>query len=389
MLRSVLSRSLFVLGILVLGVCMLPRPAAGCPFCSMQGETLVNSVQQASLVLYGTFTNAKPSLGDDTNGGTTDLQIEAVIKKHEILGDAKVITLPRYIPSDKNSKQKFLVFCDVFKGKIDPYRGIPVQADCDMVKYLTESLEIQGKPIGQRLQHYFKYLDNKESEISVDAFREFALADYKDYREMAKSLPADKIAKWLEDPNTPQNHFGLYASMLGHCGKPEHAALLRRMLDDPQKRLSDGIDGMLAGYTMLKPHEGWAYVCDILKNPTKDFQIRYSALRAARFFWDSRPDLMDKKDLVEGVKFLLDQNDIADLAIEDLRRWKRWDLLDQILPLHSKKSHDAAIIRRSILKFALSCPDAKATEFVEQARKRDPEMVRDVEELLKLETPKG
>jgi hypothetical protein len=363
----------------------LPLPA--CPFCSMQGQTLIGDVNQASMVLYGTFTNSRLD-GGELGQGSTDLKIEAVIKSHEILGDRKEITLPRYVPSDKNSKTKFLVFCDVFKGKIDPYRGVPVQADSDMVAYLKGALAVKDKPIGERLRFYFDFLDNKEVEISNDAYKEFGNADYKDYRDMAKGLPADKIARWLEDPNTAAFRFGLYASMLGHCGTPEHAALLRKMLEDPQKRVSTGVDGVLAGYTMLQPKEGWAFIRGLLKDPSKEFMLRYAALRAVRFFWDSRPDVVDKKELSEGVCLLLPQSDIADLAIEDLRKWGRWDMCGQILDLADKKSHDVPIIRRATLRYALSCPDPKAAAFVEQWRKRDGEMVKDTEELLKLETGK-
>ncbi len=41
------------------------------------------------------------------------------------------------------------------------------------------------------------------------------------------------------------------------------------------------------------------------------------AWRAARFLHDFRPDLVDKKELAEGVAQLLSQKDIADLAAED------------------------------------------------------------------------
>jgi hypothetical protein len=361
--------------------------AVCCPFCSMQGQTLIGDVNQASMVLYGSFTNAKLEAGGDGSQGTTDLQIDAVIKKHQILGDKKVITLPRYIPrTDK--KTKFLVFCDVFQGKIDPYRGVPVQADSDMVKYLEGALAVKDKNVGARLRFYFDYLDNKEIEIATDAYKEFANADYKDYRDMSKNLPAEKIIKWLQDPDTPAYRYGLYASMLGHCGTEKHAEVIRKMLDDPQKRASSGVDGLLAGYTMLRSKEGWAYVQGILKDPTKEFMLRYAALRAARFFWDSRPDVVDKKKLEEGVSALLDQSDIADLAIEDLRKWGCWDICDRVLGLQGKKSHDIPIIRRAILRYALSCPKNQASAFVDEWRKRDPEMVKDTEELLKLETGK-
>ncbi len=358
-------------------------PAASCPFCSMQGQTLVQDVGQASMVLYGAFTNAKL---DATGDGTTDLVIEAVIKSHEILGGKKVITLPRYIPEEKDKKVKFLVFCDVFKGKIDPYRGVPVAADSDIVQYLQGAQKLKDRPIGERLRFSFDYLDDKEPEVSNDAYKEFGNADYKDYREMAKHLPADKIARWLDDPSTPAFRYGLYASMLGHCGTDKHADLLHKMLEDPQKRASSGMDGILAGYVMLKPKEGWAYTRALLTDPSKEFMVRYAALRTVRFFWDSRPDVLDKKELAAGVKALLKQSDIADLAIEDLRKWNQWDACAEVLHLQDLKSHDIPIIRRAILRFALACPDAKAKQFVDAARKRDPETVKDAEEMLKLES---
>src|SRR5438132_3208552 len=270
--------------VLALGIAVLAwtTPAPGCPFCSMQGQTLIGDVNQASMVLFGTFTNAKLDAGGDFGQGSTDLVVEAVIKSHEILGDKKILTLPRYVPTDKNGN-KFLVFCDVFKGKIDPYRGVPVPADSDMVKYIQGALDAKDKNVGPRLRYYFDYLDNKDPEISNDAYKECGNADYKDYHDMAKDLPGDKIAKWLDDPNTAAFRYGLYASMLGHCGTEKHAELLRKMLDDPQKRVSTGVDGILAGYTMLKPREGWAYVQSILKDPSKEFMLRYAALRAVRF----------------------------------------------------------------------------------------------------------
>jgi hypothetical protein len=202
---------------------------------------------------------------------------------------------------------------------------------------------------------------------------------------MAKHLPAATLAKWLEDPNTPTYRYGLYASMLGHCGNDQHAQLLRKMLDDAQKQKYSGVDGILAGYTILRPREGWEYCLSMLKDPAHDFMIRYAALRAIRFFWDFRPDLVEQKDLVAGVAMLLDQTDICDLAIEDLRKWKRWELAERVLSLYDKKSHDIPIVRRGILKYALSAPLPSTTAFINAQRMKNAEEVRDVEELLNLE----
>src|SRR5262249_36731326 len=121
-------RRLLAVCIPLLAWMCLAGPASACPFCSMQGQTLTGEVNQASMVLYGTLTNAKP--GSNDIEGTTDLVIETVIKADKsadkILGNNKKITLPRYVPTDPKSKAKFLIFCDVFQGKIDPYRGITV-----------------------------------------------------------------------------------------------------------------------------------------------------------------------------------------------------------------------------------------------------------------------
>lgn len=385
MAAILLRRSLFGLLAIVAGLVWLTS-AEACPFCTMQGQTLTGDVNQASMVLFGTIKSAKIDAKGELGSGTTEFEIEAIVKKHEIIGDKKNITLPRYVPPDK---YKFLIFCDVFKGKIDPYRGVAVKANSDIVKYLQGALEVKDKDVGARLKHFFQYLDNADIEVSNDAYKEFGNADYKDYRDMAKTLPADKIAGWLEDPNTPAFRYGLYASMLGHCGTEKHAALLRKMLDDPKKRGSSGVDGILAGYVMLQPKEGWAYLSGILKDKSKDFMLRYAALRGARFFWDSRPDVISKKQVVDAVMQLLDQEDIADLAIEDLRKWNQLEATDKILGLASKKSHDIPIIRRAILRFALSGQDKNkaAADYVEKMRKKDADSVKDAEELLKLETP--
>lgn len=385
MRRSALALAFLLISICGSGSSTALAAATECPFCSMQGQTLVGDVGQASMVLYGTFTNAVIGAGE--NGGTTDLVIEAVIKNHEILGDKKKITLPRYIPpAEKGAKVKFLVFCDVFKGAIDPYRGVPVAADSDMVKYLQGALASKDKRIGDRLRFYFDYLDNKEPEISNDAYKEFGNADYKDYQEMAKHLPAAKIVKWLEDPETPAFRYGLYASMLGHCGTAKDALVLRKMLDDPSKRTGSGVDGVLAGYVMLSPKDGTELLRTIMKDTQSDFMYRYAALRAARFIWDARPDLASKGKLAASVEQLLPQADIADLAIEDLRKWAQWDAADQVFALKGIKSHDVPIIKRSILRYALSCPGPKAATVVAEWRKADPETVKDMEELLKLES---
>jgi hypothetical protein len=366
-----------------------PAFARACPFCQgADGKTLTAEAGEASLILYGKLSNARLD-PKDAYAGQTDLEIEVVVKSHEILAGRKVITLPRYLPPDKD--YKFLVFCDVYKGQLDPYRGEPVKADSRIASYLKGALAVKDKDAPTRLKYFFDYLEDKEAVISSDAFKEFGVADYKDYRTVAEKLPADTIARWLADPNISVTRLGLYASMLGHCGKPEHAKQLRTFLDSPQWRVASGTDGVMAGYVLLQPKEGWKYITDVMRDAKLDFNVRYSALRAARFFHDYRPDVVPNADLTDGVVVLLDQKDIADLAIEDLRKWNCWSVADRVLELYGRESHDASIIRRSILRYALSCPPSagsKVNDFLTARRKDSGKLLDEVQELLNLEAPR-
>jgi hypothetical protein len=362
----------------------LAASAAACPFCTAEsGPTLVGDFNQAAMVLVGSFANARRDAKDGgLDGGTTDFLIDEVLKKHEIIEGKKKIILPKYMPQAKN---KFLIFCDVYKGTIDPYRGVEIQAGSDLVKYLKGAMALKDHPLAERLRYAFDYLNSAEIDVALDAYREFQRTDYKDYKDMARNLPPATLAKWLRDPKTPPYRYGLYASLLGLCGRAEDGKLLREMLQDPQKRMGSGLDGMMVGYVTIDPKEGAASLKSILKDARQEFLMRYAALRSVRFLWDQRPDLVPKAELIQDVKLLLDQPDMADFAVEDLRKWERWEMTDCVLDLFNKETHNVPVVRRAILRFALRSPAPRAKTFVDEQRRRDAEWVGDTEELLRLE----
>ena len=383
--RAILAGALATAAALIAPV----SKADSCPFCNgADGKTLTTVASESSLVLFGKLSNARVD-PKDAYAGQTDLEIETVVKSHEILAGRKVITLPRYLPPQQDFK--FLVFCDLYKGQLDPYRGEPAKSDSNIASYLKGALAIKDKDAVTRLKYFFNYLEDKDPTVSDDAYKEFGFADYKNYRAVAEKLPPETIARWLKDPNTSVARFGLYASMLGHCGKAEHALMLRKILDDPQHRLTAGLDGVMAGYILLQPKDAWAYISALMRDEKLDFGVRYAALRSARFVHDFRPDLVSKTDLTSAVITLLAQKDIADLAIEDLRKWGQWDVANKILPLFGRDSHSASIIRRAILRYALSCPPTEnpaVGTFLADRRKDSAKLLDEVQELLNLESPK-
>lgn len=370
-----------------------PAPACACPFCSPNATTtFVAEVAQADLILYGTLSNAQRDPDDPTgfNKGTTDLTIETVIRSHDIIKGKKKITIPKYLPQD-GKEYKYLIYFNVVNGQLDPYRGEAFSPDSKLPEYLKGAIEIRQKDSATRLRYFFDYLESPDIMISGDAYGEFAIADYKEIKDVAPKLPAEVLIKWLKDPNTRGSRFGLYGLMLGHCGKASDAKAVRALLDDKDRSYSSGLDGVVTGYIMLNPKEGLDYLIDMIKDPNKDFPIKYAALKTARFFWELRDDVLAKAQVLEAMKLLIDNPTIADMPIEDLRKWKVWEFTPLILGYAKKETHNTTkIINRSILKFAIAAASAdakntEAVEFVKAARTRDAKQVEFLEELLKEE----
>jgi hypothetical protein len=353
-----------------------------CPFCDPKdkGPTVTADYSQAATVVLGHVENGPVQ---DANGVYyTEVTIDEVIKPNNFLKDKKTFKLRRAI---EKGPSQILFFCDINSNKLDSYRHLSVVPKGDMVKYLQGSLANKDKPIADRLRYAFDYLDNADPEVSKDAFREFAIADYKDYMTMAKDLPADRIAGWLRDARTQPMRYGLYSSLLGHCGTAEHAKVLRKKIEDNIKEKGLNLDGLLAGYVMLQPKEGWAFAGDLLRDGKEDYQVRYSVVRTATFLREQRPDLVPEKELASTVALVLQSPDLADHGIEFLRKAKAWDMTGRVLDLYGKKDYDNDFMKRSILSFALSCPEERAAAFVKDMRSRNADFVNVTAELLKRE----
>ncbi|HUR55156.1 MAG TPA: hypothetical protein VMZ71_13565 [Gemmataceae bacterium] len=375
---------------LVLAFPPLSAPAAACPFCPTAGQTLSGEVASADFILFGKLVNPKQDTTDPTalNKGTTEMEVELVIKSHDMIKGKKTVTLPRFVPPD-GKDQKYLIFFNVFNGQIDPYRGEPVSADSKLPDYLKGAIEVKSKDTQTRMKFFFDFLESSDLVISTDAFSEFGVADYKDVRPLAEKLDPAVIMKWLKDPNTRASRFGLYGLLIGHCGKASDAKAIRELLNDSTRAYSSGLDGVMAGYIMLDQKAGWEYLTALVKDAKQEFPVRYAALKTVRFFWEYRPDVIPNKQVLEAMHALMEQPDLADLPMEDLRKWKCWDQTPKVLAYAEKESHNTIpIVARAMLKFALNAAkedpkNAAAVEFVRQQREKNPKKVEFLEDLLK------
>jgi hypothetical protein len=365
--------------------------ASACPFCPSAEQTLLVESGQAHFVVYGTLSNAVRD-PNEIGRGTTDLNIEAVVKDHEFLKGKKTITLPRYVPPDPKNKIKHLIFFELYQGKIDPYRGIQVDTESKVAEYLKGLYDLKEKPVADRLAYCFKYFDATDWIVSGDAFNEFSSADYKDVRAAAAKMDPVKLMGMLKEPGTSTVRYGLIGMLLGHCGKPEQVEPLISLIDDPKTRSITGLDGLLAGLVMLDRNKGLKYVADIIANPKEEFLVRYAALRTIRFFWEYRTDVLSKEKSIQTIEPLVGQNDIADLVIDDLRKWERWEFVGTLVDLFDKPTHNSSIVQRSIIKFALCAPvgNAKATQFIAKLEKDadQADRLKDLRDLIELEKPR-
>jgi hypothetical protein len=343
--------------------------------------TLATEAGQAKLVLFGTTRNA------NEKAETTDFEIEAVLKDHKARKGRRQITLERYVPPTvAGTRVKYLIFFDVHKGKPDAYRGVAVRPNSQVLGYLTTALAVRNEPRNKQGRFFFDHLECADQDVALDAFHELADRGPRELKELAASLPPNRIVRWLRGPRKPPYLLGLYASLLGNCGNKEDGAVLRGLLEDRAVRSEISAQHLFAAYALLDRENGWKYLADALKDGKQPFLVRFAALRAARFLYEDREGAVGKAKIVGALLPLLPQEDIADLAIEDLRKWKRWDTADLILAVRKTRAYKLPVVRRALLRYCLACQSsAAAAAFVVEQRRLDPDTVKDAEELLQIE----
>ncbi len=346
-------------------------PALGPP------PTMRQEAAEAKFILYGKLSD--PVITKD-GGGQTTFHVELVVKPGPDYKGEKVLVIPRAVEATT-----YLIYFDVFKGTIDPYRGFKLQSDAG-AKYLKDALALDPTKPGAAVDYFHRHLESPDPVVSEDAYRELHAMKYAELRGPASRLPADAITTRLAKQDRKPWHCALDGLLLGHCGKDHHAEVLSKLIATARKEeTSSGLEGLLVGCTLLRPHEGLALIRDVIGRD-KSFTMRLEALRALRFFVANRPDVVPRTAVVPAMALMLEQQDIADMVVDDLRSLGEVTVMEQVLSLEGRKDFDIPIMHRAVLRYALTFPkNARAKEHVDKARARDPDLVESVEEMLKLE----
>lgn len=360
--------------------------AKACSLCGASLRQAPTFRQEAALdtarvIIVGTAEN--PQLNGTT--GTTDLRINEVLRSDPALEGKKVIRVKRYLRvSDPKNPPRFLVFCDVFKGEFDPFRGDPLK-NADSAEYARKLMKLDPKDVTGNLQFFFRYLENSDPVIARDAFLEFAKVSDAEIARVAGKLDPVKLRGWLNAERTPAERLSVYALLLGACGTEADARFLHSLLEKSSDRTINAYDGILGGYIHLKPREGWDLAYELLRDGRKSLPIRLAVARTVSFFHGARPK-ESRENVLKCLDAMISQGELADIAVEDMRRWEIRDRTRDILGLYGKKGYDAPLMQRAIIRYALSCKnDASASAFLDERRRAEPDVVKEVEESLQFE----
>lgn len=368
----------------VLAVVFSAEVASACSFCGdgfARRQPLRGHFADAKLVLAGKLKSPRP--GADGLGGTTEFHVTDVLKSDPALGSTRVLTIPRYLPVIGNTPPDYVFFCDVVDGKIEPIHG--TDGGPAVVEYIRQAAKIGPTAADRGLGFFFRHLDSPDPTVSADAFVEFARAADADIVKAAPALDRAKLRAWIADPKVPDERVGVYAMLLGLCGKPEDGAWLAGQLavEPRPERYATGLGGLLAGLILLDPARGWERTVGVLTAADRPFSEKLAAIGALRYMQATRPQ-ESRERLLGCYRALIENGDLADLAIDDLRRWGWWDLSAVVFAQYGKPTHAAPAVRRGIVRYALGCPGEEAKAFLAGVRRTDAKLVQQVEESVRL-----
>ncbi|QDU64729.1 hypothetical protein Pan216_56210 [Planctomycetes bacterium Pan216] len=371
--------------LLVLTLVLVANRATACPFCEQLGQTLSETIADADFAAIGQLSDARqhPNASAGQPTATTRLRLDHTLKAHPVATGKDELLLSRYVARAAREPFEAVVLAEVIDDQVEPHRVMPAEERV-YVDYVTAAVKKSVKPDAERLTFFFEQLGSPDSRIATDAYKEFSKTPYLAVKSAAASYDPQQLRKWMENPETPTFRLGLYGLLLGIHGRPEDAPFLRKLIFDPKHRPRVGLDGIMAGYSLLLPKEGVDDLLALLANPKETFNAHYSALEAIRFLIGESTD-QERRRLLDGVSRALVSADIADLVIDELRKNQQWQFLDDVLARFDDPDYQRPVIRQAILRFALQAPGEKAASFVKTQRDADPRLVADVEEGLRFE----
>lgn len=388
---------------------------SACPFCDVTQQTLSEELSSATASVIAILEKPVQKSGEadpfeeDEAGPYTGATFRVL---EVVKGDAvKPGDTIEAVYFGEETDKPFLIH-GVMGDQLDWGTPLPLsEAAIEYVKQLPH-LPKSGR---DRLHFFMGYLENGDPLLAQDGYDEFARAPYQDLIDLKDELDREQLMSWILDSQIGPTHRRLYLTMLGVCGNAEDAETLEDLLKYNYESLRPGLvtligvmglggssigvplvdelvhadvrakqqclDALIAAYLKLKGPEGLALVEErFLKNPAAEYTQLYSVIMALRFHGEESSEI-PRERLVQSMRLLLGNKEIADQVIPDLTRWEDWEVMDQLVEMFMASEEDGWI-RQPVVSYLLTAEEQpgevgeKAAAAVAKLEKIDPKGVK-------------
>ncbi|NOZ41406.1 MAG: hypothetical protein GXP24_14450 [Planctomycetes bacterium] len=387
--------------------------ALACPFCSAVSQTLTQEIAGADVAVIARLIKLPPetdsngdSAGlnlDDPDSGMAEFEVLETIRGEDIAGGApakgstiQVVYFGSGASDSKEQQKKFLI-SGIAGKKIDWTTPLPLtERGIEYIKALG-SLPEKG---AARLAFFLAYLEDEDPLLAQDAYDEFGRAPYEEVIAVGDQIDRPKLIGWIEDSQVGPTRRRLYLTMLGICGQAEDVVFLESLLQYDYQQMKPGLsatlaimaqngpamgvsvlnemvkadvrrkrqclDALIAAYLKLKGPAGLPLIEEqFLTNPAAEYTHVYAAVMALRFHGEET-DSLPRERLLQTVRLLLNNTDIADQVIPDLARWEDWSVLERLVTMF-KDSEEGAWVRQPVISYLLAATEQPA-EISERAK---------------------
>jgi len=391
--------------------------ATACPFCSATSQTLSEELANANAAVIAILKEPVPSsnpsdpAGLDNSGPLPGAKfvVDEVLRGPEHVDAEEEIEVVYF--GEEQPGRKFFITA-VVGDQLDWLTPLPLTDQS--VKYIKKLDTLPEKGV-DRLQFFLQYLENEDPLLAQDAYEEFARAPYSEVIALKEHMDREQLVEWILDSQVGPTRRRLYLTLLGVCGTSEDVQMLESLLLYGYDRLEPGIqlmnslmhlggtslgasivdelsradvrskqqclDALIAAYLKLKGPEGLSLVEErFLTNPDVEYTHLYSTIMALRFHGEESNEI-PRERLIQSMRLLLDNEEIADQVIPDLARWEDWDSLDRLHQMF-KDSEEDSWIRQPVISYMLTAAEesgevgTKASEAIAEMEEIDPQGVK-------------
>lgn len=370
----------------MLGFAAVQRSTVACPFCGGVQQSLSDEIGTAESSVIAKLVGKVEKSGDKKpkakEGGIpvppeilkTRFEIVDVLKGGESLGETRAIEVLYF--GDAKPGTPFLIHATNIDGLA---WGTPVPLTDRSVSYVRQLADLP-KSGGERLAFFRQHLEDEDELMGRDSFDEFAKAPYADVKAVKEHLDHDQLVKWIRDEGILTSHRRLYLLMLGVIGRDnpqaDDLAMLEETINADPETLKPALDATIGCYLTLKGADGMPLIEDrFLKNKDCPYSDTYSAIMALRFHGQEE-QIIPRERVLQGLRYLLDRPELADLIIPDLARWQDWSAMDRLVDLFKNANEKSSWVRVPVIQYLKACPLPKAEGILKELAKIDPDAVR-------------